>query len=58
MAWPGYASCQRISIIKTKSEEQENRPVKAVLDADHLMVGGENVFSPKPELVMLVLPAS
>ena len=39
---------------QAKAEEQEKQPGDAVLDADDFVVGGENVFSPKPELVMLV----
>src|SRR6266704_1316986 len=38
-----------------KTEEQKKQPGKSVLDADHLVIGGENIFSPPPELVMLML---
>jgi hypothetical protein len=39
---------------QTKAKEQEDESTKTVLNPNHLMVGGENVFSPPPELVMLV----
>src|SRR5713226_1759495 len=40
-----------------KTEEQKKQPGESVLDADHFMVGGENIFSPPPELVMLTCRA-
>src|SRR5436190_1776120 len=39
---------------QAKTEEQERESAQTVLDPDHFMVGRENVFSPKSELVMLV----
>src|SRR5438046_9713753 len=38
-----------------KTEEEEDQPGESILDADHLVVGGENIFSPPPELVMLMV---
>src|SRR6266581_3888301 len=40
-----------------KTEEEENQSGESVLDADHLVVGRENIFSPPPELVMLACHA-
>src|SRR5437764_11274134 len=40
-----------------KPEEEEDQPGESVLDADHLVIGGENIFSPPPELVMLTCRA-
>src|SRR6266568_9481237 len=40
-----------------KAEEEEDQPGESVLDADHLVIGGENIFSPPPELVMLACRA-
>jgi hypothetical protein len=40
-----------------KTEEEEDQPGESVLDADHFVIGGENVFSPPSELVMLVFSA-
>src|SRR5438067_7547820 len=40
-----------------KPEEEEDQPGESILDADHLVIGGENIFSPPPELVMLVFSA-
>ncbi len=37
-----------------KTEEEEDQSGESVLDADHLVIGGENIFSPPPKLVMLV----
>ena len=37
---------------ETKKEEEQGH--EAVLNADHLVIGGENVFSPESELVMFV----
>src|SRR4029450_84072 len=39
---------------QAKAKEQKNQAAEPILNADHLMVGGENVFSPPPELMMLV----
>src|SRR5882724_7471957 len=40
-----------------KTEEEEDQPGESILDADHFMVGGENIFSPPPELVMFTCRA-
>ena len=37
-----------------EAEEQKDQPAKPVLDPDDFVVGGENIFSPPPELVMLM----
>ena len=37
-----------------KAEEQKDQPGDAVLDADHLVIGRENVLPPKTKLVMIV----
>ena len=37
-----------------KAQKQERESTETVLDPDDLMVCGENIFSPKPELVVLV----
>src|SRR5437773_631027 len=37
-----------------KTEEEKNQAADSVLDADHLVVGRDNVFPPKRELVMIV----
>ncbi len=39
---------------QTEPEEEEHQAAKAVLDPDYFVVGGKNIFSPPPELVMLV----
>src|SRR6266480_6277743 len=39
---------------EAKAKEQEREPTETVLNPDHLVVSGENVFPPPPELVMLV----
>jgi hypothetical protein len=39
---------------QAKAKEQEYEPTKTVLNPDHLVVCRENIFSPKPELVMLM----
>src|SRR5205085_3026497 len=39
---------------QAKTEEQERQAAQTVLNPDHFVVGGKNVFSPKSELVMLV----
>ena len=36
-----------------KAEQQEEEPGEAVLDSDDLMVGGENVLPPEPELLVM-----
>ena len=54
-ACPGYASCQRINIMRRETEEEKDQAAKSILDADDLVVGRENVFSPEAELVVLVL---
>jgi hypothetical protein len=40
-----------------EAEEQKDQPAKPVLDPDDFVVGGENIFSPPPELMMLVFSA-
>src|SRR5881397_4025162 len=39
---------------QAEAEEQERQTTKPVLNPDHLMVGGENIFSPPPELVVFM----
>jgi hypothetical protein len=39
---------------QAKAKEQECEPTKTVLNSDHLVICGENIFSPPPELVMLM----
>src|SRR6266487_455109 len=39
---------------QAKAEEQERETAQTVLNPDHFVVGGENIFSPPPELVVLV----
>jgi hypothetical protein len=39
---------------QTKTEKQECQAAQAILNPDHFVVGRENVFTPKSELVMLV----
>jgi hypothetical protein len=39
---------------QAKPKEEEHQAAKPVLDSDHFVVGGKNVFSPEPELMMLV----
>src|SRR5438067_9318536 len=39
---------------QAESKEEEHQPAEAVLNSDHFVVGGKNVFSPPPELVMLM----
>ena len=39
---------------QAKAEEQENQPGDAVLDADDLVIGREDVFSPEWQLVVIV----
>src|SRR6266536_5022534 len=40
---------------QAESKEEEHQPAKAILNSDHFVVGGKDIFSPPPELVMLVL---
>jgi hypothetical protein len=40
---------------QTKSEEQKCQAAQAILNPDHFVVGGENVFTPKSKLVVLVM---
>ena len=42
---------------QAKAEEQEDQRGDAVLDADDLVIGRENVFPPEAEFVVLVLLA-
>jgi hypothetical protein len=39
---------------QAKAKEQKDQAAEPVLNADYLMIGGKNVFSPPPQLVMLV----
>jgi len=39
---------------EAEAEEQQEKAGGNVLDADDLVIGGENVTAPEPELVMLV----
>src|SRR6266480_4627562 len=39
---------------QAKAEEQERETAQTVLNPDHFVVGGKNIFSPPPELVVLV----
>src|SRR5439155_9182207 len=39
---------------QAKAEEQKEQTADAVLDADHLVIGGENVFTDEAELVVFV----
>src|SRR2546423_1756774 len=39
---------------QAKAHEQKDETADAVLDANHLMVGRKNVFTPKSELVVVV----
>ena len=43
-----------MSSIRQKPKKRKNEPADHVLDADDLVVGGENVAAPEAELVMLV----
>ena len=54
IAWPGYASCQRIIIIRQNPKNKNDSPHKPILNSDHFVVGRENVFTPPSELVMLM----
>ena len=38
-----------------ETEEKEDQAGETVLNADHLVVGGENVFPPRIQLVMVVV---
>src|SRR6266568_9382901 len=40
---------------QAEPEEEEHQTAESVLDPDHFMVGGENIFSPPPQLVVFVL---
>jgi len=40
---------------EAKTKEQKRQATEPILDADHLMIGRENVFSPEAELMVLVL---
>jgi hypothetical protein len=40
---------------QAKAEEQKEQAADAVLDANHLVIGGENVPSPPSQLVVFVL---
>ena len=53
-AWPGIRQLPAHQHHQGETEEQKNQAAEAVLDADDLVIGRENVFSPEPELVMLV----
>ena len=37
-----------------KAKKQKDQATNSVLNADHLVIGGEDVFSPKTELVVLM----
>src|ERR1039458_600544 len=39
---------------QTEAEEEEGKAAPQILDADDLVIGGENVAPPKAELVMIV----
>src|SRR4029453_1774054 len=39
---------------QAESKEEEHQPAEAILNSDHFVVGGKDIFSPPPELVMLV----
>src|SRR5882757_5976135 len=39
---------------QAKAEEQERESTKTVLDPDHLVVGGKNIFSPPTKLMVFV----
>ena len=47
IAWPGCAICQRIIIIRQKAEQQKTQRRQAVLNADDLVIGRENVRAPE-----------
>jgi len=38
---------------QTKSQEHERQSGQTALEADHFVVDGEDVFTPKPQLMML-----
>ena len=52
---PGKASCQRINIIRQKPKSKKISPLMPVLDADHLVIGRDDVLPPEGQLVMIVL---
>src|SRR5260370_23656759 len=61
---PNHGQClARIGKLPTnqhqqgKTEEEEDQPGESILDADHFVVGGENIFSQPNELVMLTCRA-
>jgi hypothetical protein len=39
---------------QAKAKEQEGETTKTVLNPDHLMVGGENIFAPPTKLVVFM----
>src|SRR6266853_2026204 len=39
---------------QAESKEEEHQPAEAVLNSDHFVVGGKNVFTPPSEIVMLM----
>jgi hypothetical protein len=39
---------------QAEPKEEEHQAAKPVLDPDHFVVGGKDIFSPPPELVMLM----
>jgi hypothetical protein len=39
---------------QAKPEEQKCQAAEAILNSDHFVVGGKDIFSPPPELVVLV----
>src|SRR5437773_7549263 len=39
---------------QAEAKEEEHQPAEAILNSDHFVVGGKNIFSPPSELVMLV----
>src|SRR5436190_6781637 len=39
---------------QAKTKKQEGETTKTVLNADHLMVGGENIFTPPTKLVVFM----
>ena len=41
--------------MRVKPKKEENQPGDSVLDADHLVIGRENILSPKTELMMFML---
>jgi len=39
---------------EAKAEEEKHESAKPVLNSDHFVICGKNIFSPPPELVVLV----